>query len=354
MKIHEYQSKEMLERYGVAVPKRIPVLDSNPEQIQNAARKLIEASGTEVVVVKSQIHAGGRGKGRFKEAPDLGGVKVVKGAKAAADMAVQMMHKTLVTVQTGEEGKVVNRLLLEQGIDIDRELYLGVVLDRATQRLCVMGCEEGGVEIEIVAARSPEKILKEWIDPVNGLSDFQARRLAFGLGLSGKAVHSAVKFFKALALAFEKEDCTLAEINPLVVTNSGDVMALDAKISLDDAAGYRHPQWRDLHDDSEEDPAELEAKKHDLSYVNLDGTIGCMVNGAGLAMATMDIIKEFGGSPANFLDVGGTADKERVAAAFKIIVSDPNVKASSSTSLAASCTATAWRRACSTPSRTSA
>ncbi len=326
MKIHEYQAKELLKKYGVAVPLSTPVLDVSETAIKEAAAKLIADAGTDVVVVKSQIHAGGRGKGRFKEDPELGGVKVVKGADGAATMAMRMMGKTLVTVQTGEDGKVVSRLLLEQGIDIDRELYLGAVLDRSAQQICLMGCEEGGVAIEEVAARNPEKILKEWIDPVNGLSAFQARRMAYALGLSGKEVSSAVKFFTAVTKAFDEEDASLLEINPLVVTKQGKVMALDAKINLDDAAAHRHPAWADLHDDSEEDPAELEAQKHDLSYVNLDGTIGCMVNGAGLAMATMDIIKEFGGSPANFLDVGGTADKERVATAFKLIVRDPNVK----------------------------
>ncbi|PID39075.1 MAG: ADP-forming succinate--CoA ligase subunit beta [Proteobacteria bacterium] len=326
MKIHEYQAKELLKKYGVPVPLSTPILECTPEKVKNAAAALIKESGTEVIVVKAQIHAGGRGKGRYKEDPELGGVKVVKGANEAAEIATRMMGKTLVTIQTGDEGKRVDRLLLEQGIDIDRELYLSAVLDRAAQRICVMACEEGGVEIEEVAARTPEKILKAWVDPVNGLSAYQARQLAFGLGLSGKAVGSAVKFLQALATAFDAEDATLAEINPLVVTKQGEVMALDAKINLDDNASQRHPYWRDLRDDSEEDPAELEAHKHDLSYVNLDGTIGCMVNGAGLAMATMDIIKEFGASPANFLDVGGTADKERVAAAFKIIVADPNVK----------------------------
>lgn len=326
MKIHEYQAKELLKKYGVAVPMSTPLLTCTPDEARDKAQKLIDQSGSDVVVVKSQIHAGGRGKGRFKEDPELGGVKVVKGAKDASAMAMRMFGNTLVTVQTGEEGKVVNRLLMEQGVEIEKELYLGAVLDRGAQRICLMACEEGGVEIEEVAARSPEKILKEWVDPAVGLSDYQGRKLAFGLGLSGKSVNSAVRLFKALATALDKEDCSLAEINPLILTKSGDVMALDAKMNLDDNASFRHPQWTEMRDDSEEDPAELEAKKHDLSYVNLDGTIGCMVNGAGLAMATMDIIKEFGGEPANFLDVGGTADKERVAKAFKIIVSDPNVK----------------------------
>jgi succinyl-CoA synthetase beta subunit len=324
MKIHEYQAKELLKPYGVAVPQNVVVLEASAAE--NQARQLIEQTGNEVVVVKSQIHAGGRGKGRFKENGDLGGVKVVKGAAAAAEVAAAMLGNTLVTVQTGDEGKVVNRVLIEQGVEIDKEMYLGAVLDRAAQRICLMASEEGGVEIEEVAARTPEKILKEWVDPALGLCDFQARRLALELGLSGDPMKNAVRLFKALSEAFVAEDASLAEINPLVITKQGEVIALDAKINLDDNAGFRHSVWSELHDRSEEDPAELEAKQHDLSYVNLDGNIGCMVNGAGLAMATMDIIKEFGGEPANFLDVGGTADKQRVAAAFKIIVSDPKVK----------------------------
>ena len=324
MKIHEYQAKELLQPYGVAVPRSMVVLDA--QLAENTANQLADESGAEVIVVKAQIHAGGRGKGRFKEDPELGGVKVVKGAKNAAEIARRMLGKTLVTVQTGEEGKVVNRVLLEQGVDIAQELYLGAVLDRAAQRVCLMACAEGGVEIEEIAARTPERILKEWIDPAVGLADYQARRLAIGLGLEGDAFKNAIPFFKSLARAFVAEDASLAEINPLVVTKQGKIMALDAKFNLDDNASFRHRSWTELHDRTEEDPAELEAKQYDLSYVNLDGTIGCMVNGAGLAMATMDIIKQFGGEPANFLDVGGAADKARVAAAFKIIVSDPNVK----------------------------
>ncbi len=324
MKIHEYQAKEILKKYGVVVPKGRPVFTA--AEAREAAAALIQETGNEVVVVKSQIHAGGRGKGRFKEDPQLGGVNVVKGADAAAAMAERMLGKTLVTHQTGPEGKVVGRLLVEQGIDIATEMYVGGVIDRGAGRITMMACAEGGVEIEEVAARSPEKILKESVDPVIGLGAFQGRKLAYALGLSGEANKNAVKFLQALARAFDAEDASLAEINPLVITKTGQVMALDAKIGLDDAAGHRHPYWAELQDKTEEEPTELLAHEYDLSYVKLDGNIGCMVNGAGLAMRTMDIIKLFGGEPANFLDVGGAADKDRVTAAFKIIMSDPNVK----------------------------
>ncbi len=325
MKIHEYQAKALLKRYGVPVPQSIPVF--SVDEAEQAAKKLIDETNNQVLVVKSQIHAGGRGKGRFKENPDLGGVKVVKGAAEARKMAEGMLGNTLVTIQTGEEGKKVNRLLVEQGMDIARELYVGAVLDREKQRVCLMACSEGGVEIEEVAARTPEKILKVWVDPAaGGFAAYQGRQLAFGLGLEGDAMKNAVTFLTALAKAVIEEDASLAEINPLVVTKGGDVLALDAKITLDDSAEFRHPEWKELQDLDEEEPAELEAKKFDLSYVKLDGTIGCMVNGAGLAMATMDIIKQFDGEPANFLDVGGAADKDRVAAAFKIIIADPTVK----------------------------
>ena len=323
MKIHEYQAKAILKRFGVAVPQGRPVFSADEAKL--AADALIEETGNAVVVVKAQIHAGGRGKGRFKEDPELGGVNVVKGAEAAAEIAERMLGKTLVTHQTGEEGKRVNRLLIEQGIDIATEMYVGGVIDRAAQRITMMACAEGGVEIETIAARTPEKILKETIDPAVGMQPFQARNLAYKLGLQGDANKNAVKFLLSLAGAFDAVDATLAEINPLVITKSGVVMALDAKINVDDNAEHRHRDWKELRDISEEEPTELEAKEHDLSYVKLDGTIGCLVNGAGLAMSTMDIIKEFGGEPANFLDVGGAADKERVAAAFKMIMSDPHV-----------------------------
>lgn len=324
MKIHEYQAKELLKGYGVAVPQSIPA--KTAVDAGKAAAKLIADTGNEVVVVKSQIHAGGRGKGRFKEHPDLGGVKVVKGAQAAQDAAEQMLGSTLVTIQTGDEGKLVSCVLIEQGMDIDRELYVGAVLDREKQRVCLMASAEGGVEIEEVAEKDPTAIKKAWIDPAVGPAAFQARKLALDIGLTGQSFKNAVPFFTKLADAFITEDCSTAEINPLVVTKSGDVLALDAKIELDDNASFRHPTWESMRDLSEEEPSEREAEKHQLSYVKLDGSIGCMVNGAGLAMATMDIIKAVGGEPANFLDVGGGASKERVAAAFKIILADKNVK----------------------------
>ena len=324
MKIHEYQAKAILKKYGVVVPQGKAVF--TPEEAKEAAEELIKATGIPVVVVKAQIHAGGRGKGRFVEDPELGGVNVVRGADEAGAMAARMLGNVLVTHQTGPEGKQVNRLLVEQGIDIATEMYVGGVIDRAAQRITMMACAEGGTEIEEVAANTPDAIMKEAVDPAIGLGAFQARKLAYGLGLEGAANKNAVKFLMALAEAFDKEDASLFEINPLVITKSGEVMALDAKINLDDNASHRHPEMAELMDKSEEEPNELQAKALDLSYVKLDGNIGCMVNGAGLAMSTMDIIKQFGGEPANFLDVGGAADKDRVTGAFKIILSDPNVK----------------------------
>ncbi len=325
MKIHEYQAKDLLAARGVAVPKSKVAF--SPAEARAAAEEIVEATGNEVVVVKAQIHAGGRGKGRFKEDPDLGGVKVVRGAEEAEAVAKRMLGKTLVTVQTGPEGKVVKRLLVEQGVAIERELYLGMTLDRTVGRNVLMASTEGGMEIEEVAAKHPEKILKETIDPAVGLVPFQARKVAFGLGLSGTAHKKMLRFLSALVRAYDDLDCSLLEINPLVVTKDGDVLALDAKANFDDNALYRHKDVEDLRDPDEENAAELEAKSWDLSYVDLDGNIGCMVNGAGLAMATMDIIQYFGGTPANFLDVGGGANAEKVAAAFKIITRDPNVKA---------------------------
>ena len=324
MKIHEYQAKAILKKYGVVVPEGKAVF--TPAEAREVAEELIKSTGIPVVVVKAQIHAGGRGKGRFIEDPELGGVNVCRGADEAAAMAERMLGKILVTHQTGPEGKQVNRLLVEQGIDIATEMYVGGVIDRAAQRITMMACAEGGTEIEEVAANTPDAIMKEAVDPAIGLGAFQARKLAYGLGLEGAANKNAVKFLMALAEAFDKEDASLFEINPLVITKSGEVMALDAKINLDDNASHRHPEMADLMDKSEEEPNELKAKALDLSYVKLDGNIGCMVNGAGLAMSTMDIIKQFGGEPANFLDVGGAADKDRVTGAFKIILSDPNVK----------------------------
>ncbi len=313
MKIHEYQAKEILKKYGVAVPKG-KVAFSVDEAV--AAAKELKGK---VWVVKAQIHAGGRGK--------AGGVKVAKGLREVRKYAKEILGKTLVTHQTGPEGKEVRRLLIEQGINIDRELYVGIVLDRAQSKNVFMASTEGGVEIEKVAAESPEKILKVTIDPAVGMQAYQARQIAFGLGLSGAQFKNGVKFFIALYNAYEATDASIAEINPLVVTKEGDVMALDAKMNFDDNGLYRHPDIAEYRDLSEEDPLETEASKYNLNYIKLDGNVGCMVNGAGLAMATMDIIKLAGGDPANFLDVGGTANKETVANGFKIILSEPNVKA---------------------------
>jgi succinyl-CoA synthetase beta subunit len=333
VKIHEYQAKELFAERGIDVP--LGRVATTVEEAVAAVRPIIEESGNPVVVVKSQIHAGGRGKGRFKEHPDLGGVNVVTDGidggieateAAVGELAAQMLGSTLVTIQTGPEGKQVTRLYIEQGIDIDRELYLSVVLDRATSRNIVMASTEGGTEIEEVAATTPEKIITEEIDPAFGLLPFQARSIGWALGLDGDALKNGVRFLQALAEAAVGLDTDLVEINPLVVTTDGEVMALDGKVSFDANALYRHPMISALRDATEEDPAELEAREHDLSFIKLDGDIGCMVNGAGLAMATMDVIKTVGGEPANFLDVGGGADQEQIASAFKIITADENVK----------------------------
>ena len=333
MKIHEYQAKQLMAAQGIPVP--LGRVAQSTEEAVAAVEPLVSESGNAVVVVKSQIHAGGRGKGRFKEHPELGGVTVVLdglrgGVQAAsskvAELADQMIGSTLVTIQTGDEGKQVNQLYIEQGIDIDRELYLSVLLDRAQSRNIVMASTEGGVEIEKVAEETPEKILRETIDPAIGLAGFQAARLALGLGLSGDAAKNFKTFVTKLSEAAAAWDSDLVEINPLVVTTDGTVMALDGKMAFDDNALFRHPDIASMRDESEEDAAELEAKKTGLSYITLDGTIGCLVNGAGLAMATMDTIKHVGGEPANFLDVGGGADAEQVATAFRIITADPNVK----------------------------
>jgi succinyl-CoA synthetase beta subunit len=313
LKIHEYQGKEILRKFGVAVPQGKVV--STAEEVGVIADQL----GGGTVVVKAQIHAGGRGKG--------GGVKIAKNPHEAYEIAKQMIGMQLVTHQTGPEGKRVNKVLVEQGLSIARELYVGIVLDRAVSQLVVMASTEGGVEIEKVAEESPEKILKEYINPLTGLRPSQARKLAFGLGLEGEAFKNAVKFFHALYKAFVESDCSLAEINPLVVTTDGQVLALDAKINFDDNALYRHPEYAELRDLSEEEPLEVEASKYRLNYIKLDGEVGCMVNGAGLAMATMDIIKLAGSSPANFLDVGGGASPETVENGFRILLSDKNVKA---------------------------
>jgi succinyl-CoA synthetase beta subunit len=316
MKIHEYQAKEILRKYGVPVPKGTPAF--SPGEADRAAKALITETGNETLVVKAQIHAGGRGKG--------GGVKVVKGAVAAFDTAQKMLGMTLVTPQTGPGGRVVKRLLIEQGVSIARELYVGMLVDRGSGQVVVMASAEGGMDIEEVAATHPEKIFKELVDPVLGLAPYQARNLAYALGLKGDAAKNAAAFLLKLYRAFVDVDGSLAEINPLVLTTDGQVIALDCKMSFDDNALYRHREIEAYRDLEEEAPAEIEAKKYDLSYVKLDGTIGCMVNGAGLAMATMDIIQHFGGSPANFLDVGGGATTEKVTAAFKIITSDPAVR----------------------------
>jgi succinyl-CoA synthetase beta subunit len=333
LKVHEYQAKQLMAGRGIPVPKGTAV--TTVDEAVAAVRPLIEGTGNPVVVVKSQIHAGGRGKGRFKEHPDVAGVNVVTdgiegGIHAAEDavrkLAEHMLGSTLVTIQTGAEGKTVNRLYVEQGIDIATELYLSVLLDRATSRNIVMASTEGGTEIEEVAHATPEKILKEEIDPAYGLLGFQAARLASELGLEGDAHRNGVKFVKALSKAAVEMDTDLIEINPLVVTTDGKVMALDGKMSFEANALYRHREVAEMRDESEEEASEIEASQHGLNFIKLDGTIGCMVNGAGLAMATMDIIKFVGGEPANFLDVGGGADKDQVAAAMKIITSDPNVK----------------------------
>ena len=321
MNIHEYQAKELLRGYGVAV------LDGHvawtPEEAEEAAAKLPGP----VYVVKSQIHAGGRGAGRFADDPGgKGGVRLAKSPAEARAAAEAMLGHVLVTKQTGAAGRRVNRVYVEAGCDIRRELYLSLLVDRATARITIMASTEGGMEIEEVAAHSPEKILRVAVDPAAGLSGFHARRLAYGLGLEGKQIGAFSRFVSAMYAAFVALDCAIVEINPLVVTGAGDVVALDAKVSFDDNALFRHPELARLRDETEEDPKELEAAKYDLNYVALDGSIGCMVNGAGLAMATMDIIKLYGSAPANFLDVGGGATKEKVTAAFKIILSDPHVE----------------------------
>jgi len=312
MNIHEHQAKDLLRRYGVAVP------DGQACFTVDEAVAAAERLGFPCVV-KAQIHAGGRGK--------AGGVKLVRDAAAARAAAAELLGKTLVTHQTGPQGRVVRRLLVEQGCAIAREMYLGMVVDRQSGRVTVMASTEGGVEIEEVAARAPEKILREAIDPAVGFAPYQGRRLAFGLGLAKEQIGPAVGFMAALARCFVESDCSLAEINPLVVLQSQKLLALDAKIGFDDNALFRHPDLRELRDPSEEDPRESEAAKHDLSYIALEGNIGCMVNGAGLAMATMDTVKGAGGMPANFLDVGGGADAKKVAAAFRILLSDPAVQA---------------------------
>ncbi|MDU2097669.1 MAG: ADP-forming succinate--CoA ligase subunit beta, partial [Staphylococcus sp.] len=312
MNIHEYQGKEIFRSMGVAVPEGRVAFTA--EEAVEKAKEL----DTEIYVVKAQIHAGGRGK--------AGGVKIAKSLSEVETYANELLGKQLVTHQTGPEGKEVKRLYIEQGCDIQKEYYVGFVIDRATDRITLMASEEGGTEIEEVAAKTPEKIFKETIDPVVGLSPYQARRIAFNINIPKESINKAAKFLISLYNVFIEKDCSIVEINPLVTTGEGEVLALDAKINFDDNALFRHKDIQELRDLEEEDPKEIEASKYDLSYIALDGDIGCMVNGAGLAMATMDTINHFGGNPANFLDVGGGATKEKVTEAFKIILGDDNVK----------------------------
>lgn len=312
MNIHEYQGKEIFRSMGVAVPEG---------RVAFTAKEAVEKAkelNSDVYVVKAQIHAGGRGK--------AGGVKIAKSLSEVETYANELLGKQLVTHQTGPEGKEVKRLYIEQGCDIQKEYYVGFVIDRATDRITLMASEEGGTEIEEVAATTPEKIFKETIDPVVGLSPYQARRIAFNINIPKESINKAAKFLISLYNVFVEKDCSIVEINPLVTTGDGEVLALDAKINFDDNALFRHKDIQELRDLEEEDPKEIEASKYDLSYIALDGDIGCMVNGAGLAMATMDTINHFGGNPANFLDVGGGATKEKVTEAFKIILGDDNVK----------------------------
>ncbi len=327
MKIHEYQGKEIFRRYGVPVPKGVAC--KTADEARAAAERLIAETGAPVVVVKAQIHAGGRGKGQVHKggAAVARGVEVVKGGAAAAgEAASRMLGGRLVTIQTGHEGAAVNTVFVEQGVAIARELYLGMLVDRDTRRIVVMASSEGGMDIEKVAEETPEKILKAWVDPVTGLSGYQARELGFGLGLTKDQVAKFNALVSALYKLFVAEDCSLVEVNPLIVTQGGDVMALDAKINFDDNADFRHKEWESLRDPAEENATESEAKAAGLSYVALDGNIGCLVNGAGLAMATMDIIAHCGGTPANFLDVGGGASEEAVTRAFEIILKSPAVR----------------------------
>tara|TARA_R110002110_G_scaffold85816_4_gene223899 strand:+ start:241414 stop:242610 length:1197 start_codon:yes stop_codon:yes gene_type:complete len=321
MNIHEYQAKGLLAKFGVSVPRG--AVAYTPDEASKAAKDL----GGDIWVVKSQIHAGGRGAGHFAENPDGGGgVRLARSDDEVRAHAEAMLGQTLITKQTGPDGKEVKRIYVEEGCDIARELYLSLLVDRETSRIVIVASTEGGMDIETVAEESPEKIAQVAIDPVTGIMPFHTREIAFGLGLEGSQIKSAAKFLTAMYKAFLELDASMVEINPLVVTGSGDVIALDAKMNFDDNALYRQADVEALRDEDEEDPMELEASKHELNYIKLDGSIGCMVNGAGLAMATMDIVKLHGSAPANFLDVGGGATKERVTSAFKIILSDPNVE----------------------------
>lgn len=321
MKIHEYQAKQLLRDAGVAVPRNI--VAKTPEEAAKAYAEL----GGKIAVVKAQIHAGGRGKGTIKDNPDQRGVQLVKSADEAKAVAAALLGKELITIQTGPEGKLVNQVLIEEGCDIARELYMGIVLDRAVAKPVLMMSSEGGTEIEEVAAHSPEKILKEHFDPSRGPDAFQVRKLCKKLGLEGATIKSAMKFISGLCKVYVETDCSLLEINPLVITGSGDMIALDCKMNFDSNGLFRHPEIVALRDLSEEEPAEVKAADTGLSYVKLEGNIGCLVNGAGLAMATMDIIKLHGGEPSNFLDVGGGANVDQVTEAFRILLADKNVKA---------------------------
>jgi succinyl-CoA synthetase beta subunit len=312
MNIHEYQAKQLFQKFGIRTPRGIPAFT-----VDEAVAAAEQLGGT-IWVVKAQIHAGGRGK--------AGGVKLARTIEQVREHATAILGATLFTPQTGPEGRLVRRLYIEEGCDIDRELYLGVVLDRDTSKVTFMASSEGGVDIEEVAEHSPEKILREAVTPLLGMTSFQARTLALGLGLKGKAVNSAIDFMQKLYKMYIDLDCAIVEINPLVLTKGGEIVALDGKVNFEANALYRHPEVVEMRDLAEEDPAEIEASKYDLAFINLDGDIGCMVNGAGLAMATMDIIKQFGAEPANFLDVGGGASQEKVTAAFRLITSDPRVK----------------------------
>jgi len=330
MKIHEYQAKATLKKFGVPIQDGIAIKNIN--EFDDAIRQLQEG-GINQYVIKSQIHAGGRGKGKIYNPSNTdelileGGVKFTKSVDQAREYADKILGNLLVTHQTGAEGKIVKTLFITEGLDYKKELYLGILLDRAISKNVIMVSTEGGVEIEKVAEETPEKIIKEWVDPAVGLQSYQARKLAFALGLKGNAFKSFIPFIKSLYKAYEQTDASLLEINPLVITNDDKVVALDAKMNFDDNALYRHPDITAYRDLDEEDPLEIEASKYNLNYIKLDGNVGCMVNGAGLAMATMDIIKLAGGEPANFLDVGGGASKETVSNGFKIILSDKNVKA---------------------------
>ncbi|HBQ60284.1 MAG TPA: ADP-forming succinate--CoA ligase subunit beta [Balneolaceae bacterium] len=323
MKIHEYQAKEILQKYNVAVPAGIAT--TTVEETVEAAKKLKE-EGASLFVVKAQIHAGGRGKGRTKK-NNAKGVVLCKTIDEVKEAAENLLGDVLVTVQTGEEGQLVQRLYVTDGVDIESEFYVGILLDRAVSKNVIMASTEGGVEIEKVAEETPEKIVKEWVEPGMDLQPNQARRIAFELGLEGEALKNGIKIIHALYNAYQETDSNMFEINPLIVTPDNEVYALDAKVTFDDNALYRHKDLAELKDESEENPAELEAQKYDLNYIKLDGNVGCMVNGAGLAMATMDIIKLSGGEPANFLDVGGGANVETVKNGFRIILEDKNVKA---------------------------